>query len=140
GRAVVLQGRCYERELVPFKAFDSLVDDLSRFLRRIGRDHALQLMPREVSALARLFPVLDRVDVVAEAPRRDVPGAQELRRRAFGAFGERMGRGVRGLWRRSCGACSELRGRVRDPQPLVMYIDDLQWLDADSCVLLKHLL
>jgi hypothetical protein len=120
GQAAVLTGRCYERESVPFKAFDSVVDDLSRYLRRLTRELASALMPRDVFALARLFPALDRVATVAEAPRRDIPDPRELQQRAFAAF-------------------AELLGRIRDRRPLVVYVDDLQWTDRDSSTFMEYL-
>ncbi|HKP62422.1 MAG TPA: AAA family ATPase [Polyangiales bacterium] len=120
-QAVVLAGRCYERESLPYKACDALMDELSRYLRRMPTELAAALMPREVWALRRLFPVLGRVAAVADAPERGAQDAQELRRRGFLALGE-------------------LLGRVRDRQPLVVSIDDLQWADDDSIALLLHLL
>jgi tetratricopeptide (TPR) repeat protein len=120
-RAAVLQGRCYERESLPFKAFDPLMDELTRYLRGLAPDQAAALMPRDVFALAKLFPVLGRVAPIADAPVRDGLAPAELRRRAFDALGE-------------------LFARIRDRRPLVAYIDDLQWMDADSAALLRHLL
>jgi eukaryotic-like serine/threonine-protein kinase len=119
--AVVLHGRCYERETMPFKAFDAVVDELSRYLRRLHVEEAAALTPREAWALTRLFPVLGRLRPFAVAPGREGADPQELRRRGFAAFGEML-------------------GRLRDRLPLVLYIDDLQWTDRDSVALLLHLL
>ncbi|HEY6879499.1 MAG TPA: AAA family ATPase, partial [Polyangiales bacterium] len=121
GSAVVLSGRCREQETVPFKAFDAIIDELSRYLRRLPTDRAAALLPRDVFALCKLFPVLARVDVVAEVPAANEPSVQELRRRAFSALGETF-------------------ARIRDRQPLVVCIDDLQWTDLDSAAMLRHLL
>jgi hypothetical protein len=121
GKAAVLAGRCYERESVPFKGIDSLIDAVSRYLRKLSNTEASALMPREVYALARIFPVLGRIDAVAQAPSRDVSDPQELRHRAFGAFGE-------------------LLARIRDRRPLVLCIDDAHWLDRDAVTFLEYLL
>ncbi|MCB9598658.1 MAG: AAA family ATPase, partial [Sandaracinaceae bacterium] len=120
--AVVLTGRCYERDSVAFKAFDGLVDELSRYLSQLPRERAAEVLPTEAGLLPRLFPVLGRVDVIADAPREDLPDdPQELRRRGFGALRELLVR---------------LAKRVR----LVLVIDDLQWTDRDSLTLLAELL
>ena len=65
GRARVLRGRCHPQEDVPYKALDTLVDELSRLLIAMPASRAAAVVPRYVGALTRLFPVLGRVPVLA---------------------------------------------------------------------------
>ena len=121
--AIVLAGRCYERESVPYKGFDSVVDALSAYMVKLDDAACRKLVPRDVAALSRLFPVLRRVDAIEEACVLDfeVPDPQESRRRAIAAL-------------------RELLSRVARTQTLVLCIDDLQWGDADSALLLADIL
>src|SRR5262245_4470594 len=115
---VVLTGRCYERESVPFKALDSLVDAFALHLDDLLPDGIAHERRADLAALARLFPVLGDVEPPAGSGIFDF---QELRRRAFASFRALM---------------SEVAAR----QPLVLFIDDLQWGDLDSGALLADLL
>src|SRR5262249_18495231 len=47
--ALVLQARCFEREDVPFKALDGLIDGLARALR--NQPDVEAILPRDVAAL-----------------------------------------------------------------------------------------
>src|SRR5262249_11904931 len=84
-RLVVMSGRCYDRESVPFKALDTLIDALAGCLHALPDTDAALLMPDDISVLARLFPVLRRVDVVARSsgPQLSALDEQQLRQRAF---------------------------------------------------------
>lgn len=93
GELVVLTGRCYERESVPFKAVDNVIDGLSQYLAGLRPIEAARLMPRDVQALARVFPVMHQVEAVSSAPRRafDAPDPQEVRQRALDGLRELLG-------------------------------------------------
>ncbi len=121
--AVVFAGRCYERESVPFKAVDSVIDGLSRYLDKLTFEEIEGLLPRTIRALARVFPVLLRVEAIERSPRlaAETPDPHELRRRAFRAAGE-------------------LLQRMSERHPVVLFIDDLQWGDADSAAMILDLL
>jgi serine/threonine protein kinase len=123
GRASVFAGRCYERELVPYKALDNLVDGMSRHLRRTGHDEVASILPDGIEALARLFPVLNRVDAIhhRSAQTKATPDPVQVRSKAFTAFRELL----RNL------------GRKR---PVVLCLDDLQWGDADSASLIEEVI
>jgi eukaryotic-like serine/threonine-protein kinase len=124
GSTVMLAGRCYVNESVPYKAVDGMIDDLSRYLGSIPRRDVESLLPRDVSALTRVFPVLLQVGAIAHVRSEPEPGTADLldvRRRAFDAL-------------------RDLISRLAARRTLVICIDDLQWADADSAVLLEGLL
>jgi serine/threonine protein kinase len=121
--AAVISGRCWERETMPFKAFDSLVDALASYLRALPFAKTAALLPRQVPALARVFPVLLRVEPIATFPKRsiEIQDPAEVKRLAFAGF-------------------RELLQRLTDRTPVVLVLEDLQWGDSDSAQLLAELL
>ncbi len=118
--AVVLRGRAYERESIPYKAVDAVVDALSRHLMHAPDNEGTIAMPQGMRGLARLFPVLRRVPGVRDvAEERDID-PRKIRRQAFGAL-------------------RELLTTLALKRPLVVCIDDVQWGDTDSVALLLEL-
>lgn len=120
---LLLAGRCYERESVPYKGLDSVVDELSRFLMRLPDEHAASLVPEGIHELSRVFPVLRNVRAVEAQPPPEYAVAEphEVRRRAFAAL-------------------KRLLSALTSQWSVVVHIDDLQWSDVDSAALIKELL
>ena len=122
GRALVLRGRCFERESVPYKALDDLVDALAATLRARGKSAIRDLLPDDFSAAAILFPVLDRLVRDSVAPAQgDIGDREELQRRAFASL-------------------HALLSRLADEAPVVIFVDDLQWGDLASVPFLSDLI
>ncbi len=119
---LVLKGRCYAEETVPYKAFDGMFDALSRHLVTMDQYRVMDMFPQSTMLAARLFPTLRRIPVFANAVTH-IPdiSAMEMRTRAFASV-------------------VELIARVAAMQPLVLFVDDLQWADPDSLLLLRELL
>ena len=120
GDAVLLEGRTYARESMPYKALDSVIDALSRYLMRLAAQDPSMTLPRDIGALAQLFPVLSRIERVHEAALPAGPGPMTVRRRAITAL-------------------RELFAQIAATQPLVLWIDDVQWGDVDSAELVLEL-
>jgi hypothetical protein len=118
---VVLAGKCYQRETVPYKAFDGVVDALARHLRKLPQSAAAVVLPRRAGLLVHAFPVLAKVPALHVLPAEDALDPKELRVRAFAAM-------------------RELLGRLAERSPLVLCIDDLQWADVDSLELLGYVM
>jgi eukaryotic-like serine/threonine-protein kinase len=119
---IVLTARCYERELLPFKAVDGLIDALTNFLRKRGSAFLEQSLPRHAWILLQAFPVLGRIEQIARTPQ-EMGGLEprEVRSSMFSAL-------------------RELLKTVAKEKPIVAYIDDLQWADGDSLALLAEVL
>jgi len=129
--AVVIEARCYERESVPHKALDGVVDAL------VGEIAALpapvrDTMPRaDIEALGRLFPSARRLarELSGDADHADADDDED------GAPSEADARGLR---RQAAEALRRLLGRFAQRRPLVIHIDDFQWSDVDSLPLLSR--
>jgi tetratricopeptide (TPR) repeat protein len=120
---LVLSGRCFEREALPFKGMDSVVDELSRYLTTRAPPEIASALPPDLQYLARVFPVLRAVPCFASlaAPEHEIAEPIELRKRAFAAL-------------------KALLVALSKTAPLIIHIDDVHWSDIDSLLLLEELL
>jgi eukaryotic-like serine/threonine-protein kinase len=118
-RALVLAGRCYERESLPFKAIDAVVDALAQHLAGLSARRRAALLPADADALARVFPVLGQAAPPGQADPQEAPYRVRLR----------AGHALRGLLQ-----------ALTQRRQVVLFIDDAQWGDADSAAVLEQLL
>ncbi len=118
--ALVLHGRCYEQETLPFRALDSLVDALCRHLQECSHEELARVLPESIHSLARVFPVLRGVGPPPAAPAGEIDDKEDRQRAAA--------------------ALREILSRIGDRAPVVLVIDDAQWGDADSVAFLDELL
>ena len=119
---LVLRGRCYERESVPYKAFDGMLEELAARLSVSSDAEVTSVLPVWTAELAQVFPVLAQVPAVAARLANAEPVSPvEKRRRAQAAL-------------------RQLFANLATQRPLALEIDDLQWVDSDSAALLLKML
>lgn len=114
GAAVVLSGRCYECEAVPYAGIDALIDTLARQIASPSSSYDGEAL----RAAAAMFPVLS---TLSQGAIPEEPKTAEGRERAI--------RGLRSL----------LAGAAGD-RMLVLFLDDLHLARADTAALLLDLL
>jgi hypothetical protein len=117
---LTLRSRCYEREAMPFKALDGVLDALVRHLSHLDDLEVAHLLPGEVATLVHLFPVLERLHPVRRLLSKAKPRGDAMQER-----------------QRAESALRDLFSRLAARSPLVIWIDDLQWGDLDSATILR---
>jgi hypothetical protein len=110
---VLLHARCNERERVPYKGLDAIVDGLSAYLRRLPERKRIPLDAASVASLVNVFPVMG------------------------GLWRNHDDDIEPGSWTE---ALRELLTIVAGRESLVLEIDELQWADTDSLAALAELL
>ncbi|MCA9572766.1 MAG: AAA family ATPase, partial [Myxococcales bacterium] len=117
--AVVLRGRCHERDSLPFKGLDGALDQLVQWLLALEPSVRADVLGGALGVVPRVFPVFQLL-----ADGQDVPPAGDpatVRDRAF----------------------EEIRAllvRLAAWRPVVLVLDDLQWADRDAAQALRGIL
>lgn len=129
GAIAVLSGRCYEREAVPLRGLDHLVDALARELRAWHDSGRPLPAPEHGELVGRVFPVLRAFAPFAAVPRFPIDAPPPIAE--VDPFEAR---------RLAVAALREVLCELSDSAPLIVHLDDAQWMDGESATLLDHLL
>lgn len=119
---VVLSGRCFEWETVPFNAFDPINDALIATLQRFTPSETAAIVGDDIEPVAHLFPGFSELICPEQGSR--FPGrvlSHEARRRALTGY-------------------RAILARLAQRRRVVLMMDDLQWGDADSAAVLLDLM
>lgn len=121
--ALVLRGRCHDRETIAFRAIDQIIDGLAHHLAALPDGERERWAPARLQLAAELFPVLRgvfraRPELGPRQPR--LRDAGMLRSQAFSAL-------------------RELLALVARRAPLALLVDDLHLADPDSLDLLAQI-
>lgn len=118
--AIVLRARCHEREAVAYNAFDGIMDDLRAYLETQRMNSLGALLPLDWDMLVGIFPGLGFGEY--QAPSVDLEtDAPAYRLLAFRAF-------------------RDVLHNISQKRPVVLIIDDAQWMDHDSLAIFNELL
>lgn len=118
--ALLLKSRCHPKETLVFNALDGVADELGRELRE-GNVPPVALQADQIDALAQVFPVLAQAICGDETTGPLYVSDLEKRQAATAA--------IRDI----------LRAAARS-RPILLWLDDVHWGDADSGRLLRSLL
>ena len=118
---LVFAGRCHERESLPYKAFDGVMDSLTGHLLALSDESRMRVLPANANLIARLFPVLRRVPGIEDGAPMISGSPIELREWAVASL-------------------RALLTALARHGPLVIHIEDVQWADRESLELLLRLL
>ncbi len=118
--AVLLGSRCYERESVPFKTIDGLVDSLTRYLKRQSSEIVHELVPPCAVNLARIFPVLGTIDHIRRLERQASETDPSLDD--------------------ASSALGQILSAIAQRHLLIVVLEDIQWGDYASALMMNRAL
>lgn len=121
GSTLVLKSGCHPQEAVAFNAIDGFIDDLANQLGERLTIEERCLPFAQHAALKQIFPVLAKVLTSDEPAPPSYASGRERRELAFVAL-------------------SEILARLGRKLRVVVWLDDVQWGDQDSGMLLRYLL
>ncbi len=130
------RGRCHERERVPYRAFDFVIDDLATELAYAPK---LAAQIEHAGALSRVFPtalgaIAEAAGAAHQPPVEDLRVERERAARDDRAVPPRDRDATRGIAR-----SGESDAAAGPATRALLVLDDLQWADDDSLELLALL-
>jgi hypothetical protein len=121
--AVILSSRCYEREAVPYRGVDGLIDALATYLAAAAQDSTVVAVPKHAEFLTAVFPVMQAV-----------PGFETMSRPTLVDIDPREAR------IKAFDALRQLLLSLTERSVILIQLDDAQWIDGESVALLNHVL